>query len=108
MIFMAEVNWIEVEVAYALPGKQKIINLQVKPGTTAREAVEQSNVRLVFPQISTTSIKLGIFGKIAQEEDILRAGDRVEIYRGLIADPKEIRKQRAAAGKKMRKGAVDK
>ncbi len=104
MRFMADTDLIEIEVAYALHDKQRIINLQVKPGITALEAVEKSNISKIFPQIDAKSIKLGIFGKIAKADDVLRAGDRVEVYRALIADPKQVRKQRAAAGKEMRKG----
>jgi len=100
--FMTDV--IEIEVAYALPKKQKIISFKAKPGITALQAVKESRIIQEFPQIDLDNIKLGIFGKITKKDTELKAGDRVEIYRELIADPKEVRRQRAAAGKKMRKG----
>ncbi len=100
---------IAVEVAYALPDKQKIITLQVTPGTTARQAVRASNIVGEFPEIDIDSATLGIFshtlgtkGMPSAEEYVLQPLDRVEIYRGLIADPKEVRKQRAAKAREER------
>ncbi len=93
-----------VEVAYALPGRQLVVPVEVEEGTTAREAVERSGLLDEFPEIDLAASKLGIFGKLTKPDQPLRARDRVEIYRPLIADPKEVRKQRAAAGKKMSKG----
>ena len=100
---------IAVEVAYALPDKQKIISLQVAPGTTARQAVRDSNIVAVFPEIDVDGATLGIFshtlgtkGMPSAEEYVLKPQDRVEIYRGLIADPKEVRKQRAAKARQER------
>lgn len=99
---MTEADKIPVEVAYALPGKQEIIMLEVIPGTTAREAAEQSGIDRQFPGLDVGSAKLGIFGKAIKDSQPLRAGDRVEIYRDLIADPKEVRKRRAAEAKERR------
>jgi putative ubiquitin-RnfH superfamily antitoxin RatB of RatAB toxin-antitoxin module len=99
---MTEADKIPVEVAYALPGKQEIVMLEVIPGTTAREAAEQSGIDRQFPGLDVGSAKLGIFGKAVKDSQRLRAGDRVEIYRGLIADPKEVRKRRAAEAKERR------
>lgn len=98
---------IHIEVAYALPREQVIIKLAVPPQTTVREAVEQSGILKRFPQIDIDAAKLGIFGKLKKADQVLREGDRVEIYRPLIADPKEVRKQRAAQGKRMKKGGGD-
>lgn len=95
---------IPVEVAYALPEHQQIIALNVEEGSTVREAVERSGVLEQFPEIDLASNKMGIFGKLSKPDTVLRARDRVEIYRPLIADPKEVRKQRAAEGKRMKKG----
>lgn len=91
-------SMITVEVAYALPGKQRIISLQVAAGTSAYQAVEASNIIAQFPEIDLDSAKMGVFGKaIPKPKDYqLSEGERVEIYRPLIADPKEVRKQRAA------------
>ena len=90
-----------VEVAYALPHKQKILSVTVPEGTTAWEAVPQSGIERHFPELDLTSVSLGIFGKALPKpaERILLSGERVEIYRPLIADPKEVRKQRAAKAK---------
>jgi len=100
---------IVVEVAYALPDKQKIISLQVAPGTTARQAVRDSNIVAVFPEIDIDGVTLGIFshtlgtkGMPPAEAYVLKAMDRVEIYRPLIVDPKEVRKQRAAKAREER------
>ena len=95
---------IPVEVAYALPEHQQIISLNVEEGCTVREAVERSGILEQYPEIDLATNKLGIFGKLSKADTVLRARDRVEIYRPLIADPKEVRKQRAAEGKRMKKG----
>ncbi len=98
---------IVVEVAYALPEKQKIIELTVPCGTTALEAVKLSGIQCEFPEIDIESAKMGIFGqalgtkglKKAHEHE-LQEGDRVEIYRPLKSDPKEARRRRAAKAAK--------
>ena len=90
---------IAVEVAHATPEKQKIITLEVVQGTTVMEAVEQSGISSYFPDIQVDEKMLGIFSRKVKPEQVLKAGDRVEIYRPLIADPKEVRRQRAAAQK---------
>ena len=94
----------QIEVAYALLQKQKIYLLEVTEGITAREAVQLAPISADFPHADLAGSKLGIFGKAVADNQVLREGDRVEIYRPLIADPKEVRKQRAAAGKRMKKG----
>jgi putative ubiquitin-RnfH superfamily antitoxin RatB of RatAB toxin-antitoxin module len=93
-----------VEVAYALEKKQTLLELEVGEGTTLKQAVELSGIIDTYPQIDLTKDKTGIFGKIAKLDTILREKDRVEIYRPLIADPKQVRKERAAKGKAMRSG----
>lgn len=89
---------IQVEVAYALPDEQKIVAIGVENGTTAYQAVELSGIVDLFPEIDLSAVKMGIFGKVVAkpQEQVLQAGDRVEIYRPLIVDPKESRKERAA------------
>ncbi|RJG10534.1 RnfH family protein [Pseudomonas cavernicola] len=89
---------ITVEVVYALADQQKLLRLSVPYGTTVRQAVEQSGMTVYFPGLDLASCPLGIFGKVVAkpEERVLEEGERVEIYRPLIADPKEVRKQRAA------------
>jgi putative ubiquitin-RnfH superfamily antitoxin RatB of RatAB toxin-antitoxin module len=93
-----------VEVAYALEKKQTLLELEVDEGTTLKQAVELSGIIDAYPQIDLTKDKTGIFGKIAKLDTVLREKDRVEIYRPLIADPKQVRKERAAQGKSMRSG----
>ncbi len=96
-----------VEVAYALPNKQIIIPVKVNEGVTAEAAIMASGVLKQFPEIDLSVNKIGVFGKLTKLDTPLRHLDRVEIYRPLIADPKEVRRQRAAEGKVMRKGGGD-
>lgn len=94
---------LHVEVAYAEPHDQRIVPLKVKPGTTALEAARQSRLPEHFPNLELDeSTRLGVFGQIVASSQVLEEGDRVEIYRPLIADPKEVRKQRAARAKAKR------
>ena len=90
-----------VEVAYALPDKQSLISIEIKNGSTLKEAIEASGILETFEQIDLTKDRVGIFAKFATLDTILREKDRVEIYRPLVADPKKARKDRAAEGKKM-------
>ena len=101
---MNESSLIHVEVAYAKPDQQVIIALDVPTGTTIEQLVYESGIMETFPEIDLEKNKLGIFGKLAKKDSVLNQGDRVEIYRPLIADPKEVRRQREAEGKKMKKG----
>lgn len=98
---------ITVEVAYALPTEQLIVPVNVQNGATAEQAILASGIIKKFPEIDLAVNKIGIFGKMTKLDTPLRHLDRVEIYRPLIADPKEVRKQRAADGKIMRKGGGD-
>ncbi len=92
---------ISIEVAYALPEEQEVIPLDVEQGTTLIEAVMLSRIADHFPQIDVEKDKMGIYGKIVPRETVLREHDRVEIYRPITCDPKEVRRQRARkAGKK--------
>ncbi len=93
-----------IEVAYALEKKQTLLELEVDEGTTLKQAIELSGIIDTYPQIDLSKDKTGIFGKIAKLDTVLREKDRVEIYRPLIADPKQVRKERAAEGKAMRGG----
>ena len=94
---------ITVEVAYAEPANQKIIAMTVPAGITALEAVEQSGIGQYFPDLNIKEAKMGIFGKAIQpQSQVLAQGDRVEIYRPLIADPKASRKARADKAKQAR------
>lgn len=94
----------QVEVAYALADMQVILPVEVEEGATLRQAIERSGLLHRYPEIDLAVNKVGIFGRLAKLDETLRARDRVEVYRPLIADPKEVRKQRAAEGKRMKKG----
>lgn len=95
----------QIEVAYATPQEQIILTVQVPSSATVSEAVEASGICARYPEIDLASVKMGIFGKLAKGNAGLHPGDRIELYRPLIADPKEARKKRAAEGKVMKKGA---
>jgi putative ubiquitin-RnfH superfamily antitoxin RatB of RatAB toxin-antitoxin module len=86
---------IPIEVVLAMPDRQKLVALQVSAGSTVADAIEQSMILQEFEGFELDPAKVGIFGRKAVVTDLLRAGDRVEIYRSLIADPKESRRQRA-------------
>jgi len=106
---MNEPQKIKIEVAYALPGEQVLMQNQVDTGTTIEQAIQLSGILDHFPEIDAGKTnKVGIFGKLAKLDKVLQDGDRVEIYRPLIADPKEVRRKRAAEGKVMTKGAAEK
>jgi len=106
---MAEAQKIKIEVAFALPDEQHIIPLNVVEGTTLEQAIELSGFLERHPELEIGKVnKVGIFGKTAKLDRILQQDDRVEIYRPLIADPKEVRRKRAAEGKAMTKGAAEK
>lgn len=87
---------ITVEVAYATPQRQEIISLSVPVGTNAFDAAQQSGITAQFDGIDLKAAKMGVFGKVIKPRDyLLRGGDRVEIYRPLLIDPKAARKARA-------------
>jgi putative ubiquitin-RnfH superfamily antitoxin RatB of RatAB toxin-antitoxin module len=85
----------KIEVAYALPELQVLIELEVDPGTTVEEAIARSGIPERFPGLRIASGSVGIFGRPVELDVLLSAGDRVEIYRPLIADPKQARRERA-------------
>lgn len=89
-------DMINIEVAWGDPAKQILLVLQVEAGTTLIEAVDLSGIREQVPELEIDAARLGIFSRKKPPDFVLREGDRVEIYRPLIADPKEIRRKRAA------------
>lgn len=101
---------IVVEVVYALAEKQKLLRLSLPHGTTVRQAALQSGMQVHFPGLDLAHSPLGVFGKAVSKPDerVLEDGERVEIYRPLIADPKEVRKQRAAKAAQARTDEADK
>lgn len=96
---------IRVEVAYALPDKQRIASLEVPEGTTAIEAVRRSGIEAHFDDlVISDDLSLGVFGKAVPGNHVLVAGERVEIYRPLKIDPKAVRRERAAKARNRREG----
>lgn len=91
---------ITVEVAYALPELQSVITIKVKQGTTALQAILQSGILEQHTEINLSKLTVGIFGKHVKSHCILKAHDRVEIYRSLLINPKEARRLRAATQNK--------
>jgi len=88
-------EWIHIEVAAALPQRQLVIALEVPAGTTLAEAVARANMAERLPGLVVDEARLGVFGRLRPPDSLLRDGDRVEIYRPLAADPKEVRRQLA-------------
>lgn len=97
---------ITVEVAYALPDEQVILSLEAPANISVEQAIKRSGILERYPQINLDTDKVGIFGKICKLDATLNHKDRIEIYRPLIADPKESRRQKAEMEKK-KKPAVE-
>lgn len=91
---------IAVEVAYATPGRQTLIGLEVAAGATVAEAIALSGIREMHSEIGAAEWGVGIFGNPVALHRRLEAGDRVEIYRPLVAEPREARRRRAGAGRR--------
>lgn len=98
---------IKIELVYALPAEQTLLKLEVPKATTIAEAITLSGILEKYPEIDLEKGKFGIFGKLSKTDAVLRDRDRIEIYRPLIADPKEVRRKRAEEGKVMKKGGGD-
>ncbi|WOG27192.1 RnfH family protein [Endozoicomonas sp. 8E] len=99
---------VSIEVAYARPDDYRILTVDVKEGTSVLDAARQSGMESIFSEIDWDSVKLGIFGKavIRPADQAVKEGDRIEIYRPLIADPKEVRKKRAETAKLKKEAAA--
>jgi putative ubiquitin-RnfH superfamily antitoxin RatB of RatAB toxin-antitoxin module len=95
---------IEVEVAYARPDEQVILTVPLGAGACIQDAIEASGILARFPEIDLAQNAVGVFGKVKRLDTPLQTGDRVEIYRPLLADPKEVRRRLAAEGKVMGRG----
>lgn len=86
---------IRVEVVLAMPERQELVELELAAGSTVADAISRSRIVERFDGFELDLEKVGIFGRKASPDQVLREGDRVELYRPLIADPKEVRRQRA-------------
>lgn len=93
---MAAKAEIAVEVVYALPAEQRVVRLQLEPGATVKQAIALSGLLKRYPEIDATSLRAGVYGRLAALDYRLAAGDRVEIYRPLTVDPKDARRRRAS------------
>ncbi|MGO1298091.1 MAG: RnfH family protein [Vibrio sp.] len=91
---------IHVEVVYALPHEQRVINVMAKQDMTAEQIIEQSGVLAMYPEIDLDKNSIGVFSRNIKRDSTVRDGDRIEIYRPLLADPKDIRRKRAEQAKK--------
>jgi uncharacterized protein len=97
---------INVQVVYAMPDWQDLVSVTLPAGATVQHAIEISGLLPRYPEIDPANGRFGVFSRISKLDTVLRDHDRVEIYRPLIANPKEVRRQRAAEGKVMKKGAA--
>lgn len=88
----------KIGIAYALPDLQVVRELEVAEGTTLQDALERSGLLAEFPEISAQTTPVGIHGRLAARDAILRDGDRVELYRPLKVEPKEARRKRLRKG----------
>jgi putative ubiquitin-RnfH superfamily antitoxin RatB of RatAB toxin-antitoxin module len=86
----------KVSVAVALPGRQEVIELELGPGATLADAIASARLAERFPGIDFAAMRAGIWSRAAKLATVLRDGDRVELYRPLNADPKDMRRSRAA------------
>lgn len=96
---MASAEEIDVEVAYAAPKRQITKTMALPAGSNVEQAIRASGLLDEFPEIDLAHQRVGVFGEFVRLDECLQGGERVEIYRALIADPKEARRQRAQAKK---------
>lgn len=92
-----DVTKLKVEVAYAKKDTQCVVKVIVEKGATVQDVINESKVLVLYPEIDFNVLKVGIFGKIKTLTDLVKAGDRIEIYRPLVMDPKEARRKRAVS-----------
>ena len=97
---------LHIEIVYGLPNKQELLSLPVAQGTTVEQAITESGILDLFNDIDLSVNSVGIWNKMAKLSDQVKDLDRIEIYRPLIADPKEVRKRRAEKAKE--EGRADK
>jgi uncharacterized protein len=100
---MANAKTIDIEVVYSLPDAQYRIELNLPSGSTALGALEHSGFVDRFPGIDPETCRLGVFGRIVRRDHVLSDGQRLEIYRPLMRDPKEARRKRAADNRGVKK-----
>jgi putative ubiquitin-RnfH superfamily antitoxin RatB of RatAB toxin-antitoxin module len=86
---------IRVSVAVALPGRQEVIEVELCVDATVQDAIVAAGLAERFPGLDAAKLKVGVWSRVARRSTVLRDGDRVELYRALVADPKEARRARA-------------
>jgi uncharacterized protein len=96
---------INVEVVFALPGRQSLRTVALHDGATVADAVRCSGLQELFPELQLDELPTGIWGRLASRDQVLAAGDRVEIYRPLQMDPREARRRLARSGQTMSSAA---
>jgi putative ubiquitin-RnfH superfamily antitoxin RatB of RatAB toxin-antitoxin module len=99
---MADVKMIPIEVAYAHPNKQTILKVLVPENASVKVAIQTSGILEQLPEINLDKNGIGIFGKLTTLDTSLRPQDRIEIYRTLVADPRQARRERAAKTRQAR------
>ncbi len=92
---------IRVEVVYALPDLQRTVALALKAESTVGDAIEQANLSRYFPDLDSTVVAVGIWGRQVNRSTRLSSGDRVELYRALPQNPRQMRRSRVAESKTM-------
>jgi putative ubiquitin-RnfH superfamily antitoxin RatB of RatAB toxin-antitoxin module len=95
---MPDKDTIDIEVAYALPGRQRVVSLQVQRDAAVRDILDLSGLKAEFPELDLRHCPVGVYGREVGEDYVIRAGDRIEIYRPLKRDPREARRELAARG----------
>ncbi len=86
---------IVLDVAFAEPGKQSVVTIQVEKGSSVQQAIDKSGILMQFPEIEQSKLKVGVFGEMCNLGSIVKTGDRVEIYRPLFQNPMDARRKRA-------------
>jgi hypothetical protein len=92
---------LQVEVVFALPERQALVKVTLESGASVQEAIEKSSIAGHFPECTLDQCRVGIWGRIVDRDEHVRQGDRVEIYRELLIDPRDARRSLATAGKTM-------
>ena len=98
---------IDIEVVFALPEKQRLVQVTLQEGATVADAIDASAIEAAFPDYDLAQCAVGVWGRLAERDRVLVNGDRVELYRALRMDPREARRRLAAAGKTMRQSDRD-
>ncbi len=97
---------LQISVVYALAQRQVVLDLELPADTTARQAAVQSGMQEYFPGLDTATVALGVYGEHVSDDYVMQAGDRLELYRDLVMDPMQLRRQRALTAKAAEEAAA--